>query len=264
MTDKLELLTRSAIGHLHPMADSKQPRTEVQSSPEFARETFHDGSEQSKIAFLASFSASEDKQIMRKVDRRFLVLIGRICLIENIDYTNAATVKVLQVGQSRNVMNELHMTADQYNWVQSMYFISYIIFEVPCDLLLLERVSPRNWQTRIILSWGAVLACHAAVKNKEGYYAARWFLGMMEAGMFPGLAAQLRRWYTSDEIGESMMWMFALQHLSSTVGGLLAFGISNMNGLSRVYLLEDLATMLLGVVVFLAHPDHPKSPRSRW
>ncbi|KAK7568434.1 major facilitator superfamily domain-containing protein [Phyllosticta citricarpa] len=217
---------------------------------------------------------------MRKVDRRFLVLIGRIYLIENvkdrklrrrvradecsqIDYTNAATVKVLQVGQSRNVMNELHMTADQYNWVQSIYFISYIISEVPCDLLL-ERVSPRNWQTRIILSWGAVLACHAAFKNKEGYYAARWFLGMMEAGMFPSLAAQLRRWYTSDEIGESMMWMFALQHLSGIVGSLLAFGISNMNGLSRVYLLEGLATMLFGVVVFQAHPDHPKSPRSRW
>jgi len=45
-----------------------------------------------------------------------------------------------------------------------------------------------------MLSWGIVLACHAAVKNKEGLYAARFFLGMMEAGMFPGLAAQLCSW----------------------------------------------------------------------
>lgn len=58
-------------------------------------------------------------------------------------------------------------------------------------------MTPRNWQFRIILSWGIVLACHAAVKNKEGLYAARFFLGMMEAGMFPGLAAQLCSWCKS-------------------------------------------------------------------
>lgn len=37
---------------------------------------------------------------------------------------NAANVKVLQVGQSSNVLNELNMTANQYNWVQSIYFVS--------------------------------------------------------------------------------------------------------------------------------------------
>lgn len=36
-----------------------------------------------------------------------------------------------------------------------------------------------------------VLATHAAVTNKHGLYTARFFLGMMEAGLFPGLAAQV-------------------------------------------------------------------------
>lgn len=75
-------------------------------------------------------------------------------------------------------------------------------------------MSPRNWQSRIVFTWGAVLACHAAVKNKEGYYAARFFLGMMEAGMFPGLVAQLCGWYRSDEMGKPIMWMFAFQNTS--------------------------------------------------
>lgn len=102
-------------------------------------------------------------------------------------------MKVLQIGQSRNILTELHMTADQYNWVQSIYFISYIVFEVPSNLML-KRATPRNWQTRIIVSWGIVLACHAAIQNAGGYYAARFFLGVMEAGMFPGFAAQLCSW----------------------------------------------------------------------
>lgn len=73
--------------------------------------------------FLASFDAEEDKRIMRKVDRRFLLLIGLAYMIKNIDYTNAANVKVLQVGESRNILKELKMTADEYNWVQSIYFV---------------------------------------------------------------------------------------------------------------------------------------------
>jgi hypothetical protein len=78
----------------------------------------------SREAFLASFSPADDKAVMKKVDRRFLLLIGILYLTKTIDYTNAANVKVLQVGQPRNILKELHMTADQYNWVQSLYFVS--------------------------------------------------------------------------------------------------------------------------------------------
>lgn len=144
-------------------------------------------------AFLSTFSAEEHNAIMKKVDRRFLLLIGLMYMLKNVDYMNAAVVKVLQVKQPRNILIELNMTSDQYNWVQSIYFISYIVFEVPSNLLL-KKMTPRIWQARIIFSWGLVLACHAAVKNKEGLYACRFFLGMMEAGLFPGLAAQLCSW----------------------------------------------------------------------
>lgn len=81
-------------------------------------------SEHDREAFLSSFTAEEDRRIMRKVDKRFLLLIGLMYMLKNVDYTNAATVKVLQVGESRNVLKELNMTSDQYNWVQSIYFVS--------------------------------------------------------------------------------------------------------------------------------------------
>ncbi|KIX09974.1 uncharacterized protein Z518_01055 [Rhinocladiella mackenziei CBS 650.93] len=227
-------------------------------------------SEESREAFLSSFTAEEDRRIMRKVDKRFLLIIGLMYMLKNVDYTNAASVKVLQVGEPRNILIELGMTADQYNWVQTIYFISYIIFEVPSNLLL-KKMTPRHWQSRIIASWGLVLACHAAVTNKEGLYAARFFLGMMEAGLFPGLAAQLCSWYRSDEMGKPIMWMFGFQNCSGIVGSIIAYGISYMNGLSGlsawqwVYLLEGLFTILFAGVVFLVLPDYPKSKRSsKW
>ncbi len=82
-------------------------------------------------AVLSSFTAEEDRKVMRKVDKRFLLLIGLMYMLKNVDYTNAATVKVLQVGEPRNVLTELNMTADQYNWVQSIYFVSRLAILVP-------------------------------------------------------------------------------------------------------------------------------------
>ncbi|QRD83885.1 major facilitator superfamily domain-containing protein [Aspergillus flavus] len=146
--------------------------------------------------------------------------------------------------------------------------ISYIVFEVPSNLLL-KRLTPRLWQSRIMLTWGIVLACHAAAKNKETLWAMRFLLGMCEAGMFPGIAAQLCGWYRSDEMGKPIMWMFGFQNTSGIVGSLIAYGISYMNGLCGmsawrwVYLLEGLFTILFSGVIYLVLPDWPKSPRTR-
>ena len=96
--------------------------------------------------------------------------------------------------------------------MQSIYFISYIVFEVPSNLLL-KRMTPRKWLFRIIFYWGVVLACHAAVRNKEGLYAVRFLLGIMEAGLFPGFVAQLCSWYRSDEMGKPFMWIYVCSPL---------------------------------------------------
>jgi hypothetical protein len=83
-----------------------------------------------KAAFLATFTPQDDKDIMRKVDKRFLLLIGILyirdrpsLIVRQIDYLNASVVKVLQVGEDRNILTELNMTSDEYNWVQSIYFV---------------------------------------------------------------------------------------------------------------------------------------------
>lgn len=73
--------------------------------------------------FLSRYTADDDRRIMRKVDLRFLPLMGFMYLVKQVDYTNAASIKVLQVGEPSNVLTELGMTADQYNWIQTVYFV---------------------------------------------------------------------------------------------------------------------------------------------
>ncbi|KAH8889447.1 high-affinity nicotinic acid transporter [Thozetella sp. PMI_491] len=220
-----------------------------------------------RAAFLSTFSSEDEKTIMRKVDRRFLLLIGLMYMVKTIDNSNASNVKVLQVGQPRNILTELHMTADQYNWVASIAGISYTIFEAPSNLLL-KRVSPHLWQSRIFLTWGIVTACTAAVQNKDQLYALRFLLGLFEAGMFPGIMAQLCSWYRTDEIGKPITWMYAIANLASIVGSLLCYGCSYLNGARGmsgwrwVFLIEGLATIVFAGIIWWILPDYPKSPRS--
>lgn len=112
----------------------------------------------SKAAFLATFTPQDDKDVMRKVNRRFLLLIGILYMTKNvsahlptyqswkrlltslqIDYLNASLVKVLQVGEDRNILTELNMSSNEYNWVQSIYFVGGDP-QIGADQLLISRI----------------------------------------------------------------------------------------------------------------------------
>lgn len=145
--------------------------------------------------------------------------------------------------------------------------ISFILFEVPSNLLL-KRFTPHAWQSRIFFTWGIITACQAASQNRHQLYAMRFLLGMFEAGMFPGVMAQLSSWYRTDEMGKPITWFYSMANLSGIVGALLVYGISYMNGVGGlsawrwVYILEGIATMLFAGIVFWRLPDYPKSPRT--
>ncbi|KAL4791100.1 major facilitator superfamily domain-containing protein [Aspergillus venezuelensis] len=168
---------------------------------------------------------------MRKVDRRVLLLMGVMYLLKQIYFSNAASVKVLQVGESSNILAELSMSTNDYNWAQTIYYIGLILFEIPSNLAL-KRTSLHKWMTRIFLTWGIVVACHAAIQNKAGFCALRFLLGTLETGFFPGLAAQMCSWYRSDECARPIMWMFAFQNCSGIIRSLLVYGLSYMNDVS--------------------------------
>lgn len=79
------------------------------------------------------------------------------------------------------------MTADQYNWCLTVFFFTYAVFEVPSNLLL-KKLRPSRWFGIIMLAWGTVMTLMGIVQNYHGLLVARIFLGVTEAGLFPGVA----------------------------------------------------------------------------
>ncbi|KAL5333845.1 major facilitator superfamily domain-containing protein [Aspergillus crustosus] len=221
-----------------------------------------------RVAFLAIFTADEEKAIMRKVDRRVLVLIGLMFMVKNICFGNASVIRTMQVGEPTNILTELGMTLDDYNWVATAQGIPYIIFELPSNLLL-KYMTPHAFESRIFVTWGIAIACCGAVKTAGQLYACRFLVGMFEAGMFPGIITTLSYWYRTDEVGRPMLWYFWIANLSSIIGSLICYGASFMDGLRNMggwrwaFILEGVGTVLFAAAIYLILPDFPKSLRSR-
>ena len=82
--------------------------------------------------------------------------------------------------------DDLGMSGTDYNMSLTIFFISYAIAE-PITNTLLKRLTPRIFFTGIIILWGLIMTLMGLVSNFSGLLAARWFLGIAEAGLFPGI-----------------------------------------------------------------------------
>lgn len=70
------------------------------------------------------------------------------------------------------------------------FFFTYAAFEVPSNLLL-KKLRPSRWLPSIMVAWGVVMTLMGIVQNYHGLLIARLFLGVAEAGLYPGVACKL-------------------------------------------------------------------------
>ena len=80
-----------------------------------------------------------------------------------------------------------------------VFFFTYCAFEVPSNLLL-KRFRPSIWLPSIMIVWGVVMTLMGIVQNYHGLLVARLFLGVAEAGLYPGVSYYLTMWYCTHEV----------------------------------------------------------------
>ncbi|KAJ5670806.1 uncharacterized protein N7477_006169 [Penicillium maclennaniae] len=184
--------------------------------------------------------AKIDRRLLWKLDLRLLPWLSLLYLVSFLDRTNIGNAKI--VGLTK----DLNMTPNQYNATLTIFFISYSVFE-PLTNVLLKRLRPSIFIPLIIISWGICMTLMGIVKNYSGLMAVRWFLGLSEAGLFPGVGYFLSCWYKRSEFGVRMAIFFSAAALAGSFGGLLAAAIANMDGIggkagwSWIFILEGLS-----------------------
>ncbi|WAO92177.1 Hypothetical protein NCS54_00967300 [Fusarium falciforme] len=223
------------------------------------------GYDDSLMRARATLSSVEEKKLLRRIDWHLIPLLAIMYMVKTIDASNVSNARIMDRGTPRNIMIELRVTPDQYNFVTAAYYIPYILAETPSNLLV-KYLKPSVWQARIMISWGIVLCCHAAVTNAGGLYTVRAFLGLFEAGLWPGILLQLCYWYRPDEMASRIVLVTLLGNFSAVISGVLSFAFDGvhargLSGWKWLILTEGVFTIMLGIIVYLVLPDFPNTAR---
>ncbi|KAJ9081890.1 hypothetical protein DSO57_1010100 [Entomophthora muscae] len=201
-------------------------------------------------------SKEEEKQLVRRMDLRLIPFLALLFVFSFLDRVNIGHARIYDLEKA------LHLTSSQYSWAISIFFIGYVMFEVPSNLMM-KKTSPRVWIACIMVTWGIVTIGLSAVTDYRSLFAARFFLGVAEAGTFPGIVFFLSFWYTRREQGIRLAFIFCASMVAGVVGGFAAYGIQYIAGAlglaawQWIFVLEGLPTVVLGVVTWFGLPGTP-------
>jgi MFS family permease len=190
-----------------------------------------------------------------KVRRRVLPLFVVMFVVNYLDRVNVGFIK-------GPLAATLGIDAAAFGFGAGLFFIGYLLFEVPSNLAL-ERFGGRVWLARIAISWGIVAAATAFVRNEWQFHAGRLALGAAEAGFFPGVVFYLIRWLPQAERGRAMAVFLSGSAIASILSGPLAALLMRIEGLGLagwqwMLVIEGLASVAIGAVAGWWLDSHPR------
>lgn len=206
------------------------------------------------------------QKIHRKIDLRITFIYCVTYLILKVSERNITNVAILNSeSDTSNIKSQLgHLTSDQWAWIVSAFFFTYMSFE-PVSVLLLKIFSPRFWMARILVTWGVISACQAASTSFGGLLTCRVLLGWAEAGFGPGMLYHLSFWFPAERLTMRVSLLAAAGMVSGTFSGSLAYGISFLNragglaGWRWIFIIEGLPAVVLGIIMFIWLPNYPQT-----
>jgi len=194
------------------------------------------------------------RQVIAKVAWRLVPFLGLLYFFAFLDRVN--------VGFAALTMNaDIGLSATAYGIGAGIFFIGYVLFEVPSNLLL-EKFGPRIWIARIMITWGLCSGAMAFVHGATGFYIVRVLLGFAEAGFFPGIIYYLGCWFPAQHRARIIALFLLALPLSSVIGAPISTSLLSVNwygiaGWRWMFALEALPTIVLGVVVLRWLTDRP-------
>jgi ACS family tartrate transporter-like MFS transporter len=195
--------------------------------------------------------------VIGKIARRILPLILVSYCVAHIDRAN---ISVAALTMNR----DLGLSAFAYGSGAGVFFLGYFLFEIPSNLIL-EAVGARRWIARIMFSWGLLSAACALVTGPTSFFAARFLLGVAEAGFFPGVVLYCTYWFPARYRGRIIAMLFLTGPIANGLSNIVSGAILGMNGVlglrgwQWVFLIEAAPAIVLSFVVLWRMTDRPSA-----
>jgi ACS family tartrate transporter-like MFS transporter len=216
----------------------------------------------------ATHSDFDRAKVFSKITWR---LIPYIFLLYILAYLDRVTVGFAALDMQR----DLHLSNTVYGTGAGIFFLGSCLFDLPSNLML-NKVGPRKWIARIMVSWGIIATCMMFVKGPWSFYTLRFLLGVSEAGFFPGMILYLTYWFPTRERARAIAKFMTATSLAGVVGApvsgalLHLEGRLHLHGWQWLFLVEGIPTLLAGFSVLALLKDKPDdatwltTPEKQW
>ena len=210
----------------------------------------------------------DSRALYSKISWRLIPYIFILYILAYLDRVNVGFAAL-------EMKRDLHLTDTVYGFGAGIFFLGSSLFDLPSNLLL-NKVGPRLWIARIMITWGIIATCMSLVTGPHSFYILRFFLGVSEAGFFPGMILYLTFWFPSQERARAVAKFMTATSLAGVIGGPLSSfllkleGRSGLHGWQWLFLCEGIPTMLMGVSVLFVLKDRPddadwlSGPEKKW
>ncbi|SAL21719.1 major facilitator transporter [Caballeronia peredens] len=201
-----------------------------------------------------------DDALFRKVAWRIIPFLFLCYVVSFLDRINIGFAQL-------QMKHDLGFSDAMYGLGAAVFYVGYVLFEVPSNLLL-AKFGARRTFTRIMLLWGAASVGMMFVATPGHFYLLRFLLGVFEAGFFPGIVLYLTYWFPASRRAAVMSVFFAGVAVAGVFGGLVSgwimrdmAGVMGLHGWQWMFAIEGAPAVLLGLLALRLLVDAPRDAR---
>ncbi|ROT41545.1 vitamin H transporter 1/biotin symporter vht1 [Sodiomyces alkalinus F11] len=211
------------------------------------------------------YDAETVEKVYRKLDLRIIPAFWILYFVCSGLRSNIGMAQTMNAENGHDLMTVLNLTPRDTSTALALFYVAYVIFDFPSNLIM-SRVSPRAWMARIVMATGIIGACSTAAQAAWSIQLLRFLLGVVIAGMWPGMAYYLTLFYPPSRTGKRIGMYFTAAQVSAAVVGLVSAGFQLMDGLGGLvgfrwmFLLYGLVAIVLGISLLWWLPDRPLPP----
>ncbi|KAJ8120511.1 hypothetical protein ONZ43_g2797 [Nemania bipapillata] len=195
-----------------------------------------------------------------KIDLHVYPILFIIYAFSFLDRINISNARI------QGLTEELELYGNRYNIALFVYFIPYILLEIPSNMII-RRVRPSLYLSGLMFSWGMVSMSMGFVKTYPQLVALRFLLGVFEAGVMPGIIYLTSMYYRRHEFQIRMSSFSCSVVVAGAVGGFLAYAIADLDGHYNlrawrwIFIIEGAATAFVAIIAAFLIVDWPSQCR---
>ncbi|KAI1261869.1 MFS general substrate transporter [Xylariaceae sp. FL1019] len=208
----------------------------------------------------ALIDASAERRLLFKIDIHVYPILFIVYALSFLDRINISNARI------QGLTEELDLHGNRFNIALFVYFIPYILLEIPSNILI-RRVRPSWYLAGLMTAWGLVNMSMGFIKTYAQLVALRFLLGIFEAGVMPGIIYLTSMYYRRHTFQVRMSSYFCSVVVAGAFGGLLAYGISNLQGQCGfaawrwIFIIEGAITVFVSIVSVFLIVDWPDQCR---